>query len=53
MAVVDRLYRLLQTDGDDEADDDGGDVDEEVFPGMGRGVGRVDIEHGVAPEECF
>jgi hypothetical protein len=45
MAVVDRLDRLLQTDGDDEADDDGGDVDEEVFPGVGGFVGRVNVEH--------
>jgi hypothetical protein len=39
---------LLEADGDDEADDDGGDVDEEVAPGVGGGVGWVDVEHGVS-----
>ena len=29
-----------------KADDDGGDVDEEVFPRMGVFVGWVDVEHG-------
>ena len=32
--------------GDEEAEDDGGDVDEEVAPGVGGVVGRVDVEHG-------
>jgi hypothetical protein len=35
----------LQAYSDDEADDDGGDVDEEVLPGVGGFVGRVDVEH--------
>jgi hypothetical protein len=47
MAVMDELDSLLEADGDEEADADGGDVDEEVFPGVGGLVGRVDIEHGV------
>ena len=38
-------YGLLEAGGDEEADDDGGDVDEEVAPGVGRGVGRVGFEH--------
>ena len=46
MAVVDGLDGLLEADGDDEADDDGGDVDEEVAPGVGGAVGWVDVEHG-------
>ena len=39
--TVDRFYGLLEAGGDEEADDDGGDVDEEVAPG----VGRVGFEH--------
>ena|SRR5260370_35668367 len=42
--TVDRFYGLLEA-GDEEADDDGGDADEEVAPGVGRGVGRVRFEH--------
>jgi hypothetical protein len=38
---VDRFYGLLEAGGDEEADDDGGDVDKEVAPG----VGRVGFEH--------
>ena len=37
---------LLDAHGDEEADADGADVDEEVFPRVGGGVGRVDVEHG-------
>ena len=43
--TVDRFYGLLEAGGDEEADDGGGDVDEEVAPGLGRGVGRVGFEH--------
>ena len=46
VAMVDELDRLLKADGDEEADDDGGDVEEEVTPGVGGVVGRVDVEHG-------
>jgi hypothetical protein len=42
---VDRFYGLLEAGGDEEADDDGGDVDEEVASGVGRGVGRVGFGH--------
>ncbi len=52
VAMVDELDGLLETDGDDEADDDGGDVDEEVFPGVGGFVGRVDVEHGCLLRRC-
>jgi hypothetical protein len=45
VSVVDGLDGLLQADGDEQANTDGGDVDEEVFPGVSGGVGRVDIEH--------
>jgi hypothetical protein len=44
---VNRLDGLFEADGDEQADDDGGDVDEEVAPGVGGLVGRVDVEHGV------
>ena len=47
VAVVDGFDGLFEGDGDEEADDDGGDVDEEVAPGAGGVVGRVDVEHGV------
>jgi hypothetical protein len=46
VAVMDRLDSLFKADGDEEAEDDGGDVDEEVAPGAGGVVGGVDVEHG-------
>ena len=45
VAMVEVLHRLLQADGDEQANTDGADMDEEVFPRMG-GVGHVDVEHG-------
>jgi len=39
MAVVDPLDGLFNPYGDQQADDDGGDVDEEVAPGVGGLVG--------------
>jgi hypothetical protein len=45
MSVVEVFNGLLEADGDEEADDDGGDVDEEVFPGVSGFVGRVYVEH--------
>ena len=42
-ALVDALYDLLNTDGDEQANRDGGDVDEEVAPGVGGGVGWVNV----------
>jgi hypothetical protein len=46
MAVVEVLDGLFEAYGDEEAEDDGGDVDEEVAPGAGGVVGGVDVEHG-------
>jgi hypothetical protein len=46
MVMMEILDGLLEADGDEEADDDGGDVDEEVAPGVGGGVGWVDVEQG-------
>jgi hypothetical protein len=46
VAMVEVLDCLLEADGDEQANTDGGDVDEEVAPGVGGGVGRVDVEHG-------
>jgi len=42
-AVPDCFDSLLQSDGDEQADDDGGDMDEEVAPGGGGVVGGVDV----------
>ena len=50
MAVVEEFDGLLETDGDEQAEDDGGDVDEEVASGVGCFVGRVDVEHRVVPD---
>ena len=40
-----RLDGLLEADGDEEADGDGGEVNPEVFPGVGW-VGHMDVDHG-------
>jgi hypothetical protein len=37
---------LLQTDSDEQADDDGSQVDKEVFPRVDGSVGGVNVEHG-------
>ena len=39
--TVDRFSGLLDASGDDDV----GDVDDEVAPGVGRGVGRREFEH--------
>jgi hypothetical protein len=44
--MVEIFDGLLEADGDQQAEDDGGDVDEEVAPGGGSVVGGVDVEHG-------
>ena len=44
--LVDALDGLFESDGDEQTDDNGGDVDEEVAPGVGGVVWRVDVEHG-------
>ncbi len=43
--VVDGFDGLLEADGDEQADADGGDVEEEVLPGVSGLVGWVDVEH--------
>ncbi len=48
--LVDALDGLFEADGYEEAEDDGGDVDEEVAPCIGGVVRRVDVEHTWAPE---
>jgi hypothetical protein len=45
MLMVQVFNRLFEADGDEQAEDDGGDVDEEVAPGAGGVVGGVDVEH--------
>jgi hypothetical protein len=45
-AMVDVLDGLLEADGDEQAEDDGGDVNEELAPGRGGVMGGVDVEHG-------
>ena len=45
VAVVDVLDGLLEAYGDEEAENDGGDVDEEIAPGAGGVVWWVDVEH--------
>jgi hypothetical protein len=46
VAMMDELDGLFKGDGNEQADDDGGDVNEEVSPGVCGFVGRVDTEHG-------
>jgi hypothetical protein len=43
MAMMDIFHGLFEAYGYEEADDDGGDVDEEVAPGAGGMVWRVDV----------
>jgi hypothetical protein len=45
VAVVKELDGLFEAYGDEEADDDGGDVNEEVSPAVDGSVGRLDVEH--------
>jgi hypothetical protein len=45
VAVMKGLDRLFDAYSDDEADDDGGDVNEEVSPAVDGGVRRMDVEH--------
>jgi hypothetical protein len=40
--MMDGFDSLLEADGDKQADADGSDVNEEVFPGVGWRVGCVD-----------
>ena len=50
VGVMNELDRLFEGDGDDEADDDRGDVDEEVAPG-GWGRGGCGRRAWVSPGE--
>jgi hypothetical protein len=43
VTVVDGFDSLLETDSDEQAEDDGCDVDEEVAPCGGGMVGGVDV----------
>jgi len=46
MLMMEVLDGLFEADGDEEAEDYCGDVDEEVAPGGSGVVGGVDVEHG-------
>ena len=46
MLTMEVLDCLLEAHRDEEAEDDGSDVDEEIAPGAGGVVGGVDVEHG-------
>lgn len=46
VAVVERLDAGLEAESDEEADGNGGDVEEEVAPAMDGLVGWVDVEQG-------
>jgi hypothetical protein len=48
MAMVQRLHGLLEANGDEQAYDDSGDVDEKVASALGDVVGGVNVEHLVA-----
>src|SRR5216683_1350571 len=43
---VNLLHQLLQADRDEEADDDGGQVNKETLPGVNGFVRGVNVEHG-------
>jgi hypothetical protein len=43
VVMVEGFDALLEADGDEQTDANGGDVDEEIAPGVSSVVGRVDI----------
>ena len=43
--VMNALDSLFETYGNEQADDDGGDVNEEVSPGVNSVIGWMHIEH--------
>jgi hypothetical protein len=45
MLMMEVFDGLLEAYGDEEPDDDGGNVDEEIAPGAGGVVGGMDVEH--------
>ena len=46
VAMVEGFDGLFKADGDEQAHADGGDVDEEIAPGVDGVMERVDVEHG-------
>lgn len=46
MTFVEVDDRLLKADGDEQANDDGGDVNQEVFPCVHRRMGRMYLKRG-------
>jgi hypothetical protein len=53
VVLVDALDGLLEADGDEKTDDDGGDVDEEVAPGVcsaEAGVGCAGQTQALKPD---
>jgi hypothetical protein len=46
MAMVEVLDGLFEADGDEQTDDDGGNMDEEVAPGVRGVVRRMDVSIG-------
>ena len=46
VVAMEGLHRLFETNGDEQADHNGCNVNEKTFPGMHGLVRSVDIEHG-------
>ena len=46
VALMEVLEGLLQAESDEDAEDDGADVDEEIGPGVVGFVRWVDVDHG-------
>ena len=53
MPMMEPLHGLLEADGDEQAEDDGCDVDEEVAPGGGGVMRWVDVEHQMVLAEML
>jgi hypothetical protein len=45
MAMVEELYRLFKTDGDDQTDDDGGYMDKKLCPTVDLFVRWMNFKH--------
>jgi hypothetical protein len=48
MPMVEGFHRLFEANGDEQAHDNGRDMDEEVAPGVGGVFRRMYIEHRAA-----
>jgi hypothetical protein len=48
MAMMKVFDRLFESNGKQQADADGGDVDAEIAPGVWRMFGRVNVDHRAA-----